>query len=97
MGVDASMGGAAWLLNGVILIAMWALLVGAVILALRAWRAGGGDTDGRADGHADGREDGREDGAAEPGAEQLLAERFARGEIDAEEYLRRREVLQSRD
>jgi len=93
MGVDASMGGAAWLLNGVILIAMWALLVGAVILALRAWRAGGGDTDGR----ADGREDGREDGAAEPGAEQLLAERFARGEIDAEEYLRRREVLQSRD
>ena len=29
-------------------------------------------------------------------AEQLLDERFARGEIDAEEYTRRRELLRSR-
>ncbi|WP_234543982.1 SHOCT domain-containing protein [Streptomyces shenzhenensis] len=30
-----------------------------------------------------------------PSAEQLLAERFARGEIDEEEYQRRRQVLHS--
>lgn len=30
------------------------------------------------------------------GAERLLAERFARGEIDAEEYLKRRAVLRTR-
>ncbi|WP_406446173.1 SHOCT domain-containing protein [Streptomyces sp. NBC_00631] len=30
-----------------------------------------------------------------PSAEQLLAERFARGEIDEEEYQRRRRVLHS--
>ncbi|MGK4584730.1 SHOCT domain-containing protein [Kitasatospora sp. HPMI-4] len=30
-----------------------------------------------------------------PGPEQLLAERFARGEIDADEYRRRLEVLRS--
>lgn len=31
--------------------------------------------------------------SAPPDAEQILKERFARGEIDAEEYERRREVL----
>ncbi|MFD4600403.1 SHOCT domain-containing protein [Streptomyces sp. NPDC058464] len=28
-----------------------------------------------------------------PGAEQILAERYARGEIDEEEYLRRLDIL----
>ena len=32
---------------------------------------------------------------AAPSAEQILAERFARGEIDAEEYRRRLETLRS--
>ena len=31
-----------------------------------------------------------------PGAEEMLAERFARGEIDAEEYQRRLDVLRGR-
>jgi putative membrane protein len=32
-----------------------------------------------------------------PTAEELLAERFARGEIDADEFARRRELLHSSD
>jgi len=33
---------------------------------------------------------------AGPSAEEVLAERYARGEIDAEEYRRRRTVLRER-
>ena len=39
------------------------------------------------DRHADGRSD------AAPGAEEILDERFARGEIDEDEYRRRRDAL----
>lgn len=40
--------------------------------------------------------DARSDRKEQPDPDQILAERFARGEIDAEEYQRRREVLQRR-
>jgi putative membrane protein len=55
----------------------WALLIGAVLLLVRSVRR---------------------NGQAAPGggrsrAEELLAERYARGEIDDEEYARRLETL----
>ncbi len=35
--------------------------------------------------------------SADPSAEEILAERYARGEIDAEEYRQRRVVLREQD
>ncbi|WP_285544717.1 SHOCT domain-containing protein [Streptomyces lavendulae] len=64
---------------------VWTLIVAAAVLAVRALRRDG------ADGHT----------AAAPypapdkGPERLLAELFARGEIDDEEYSRRVAVLRS--
>ncbi|MGZ4626438.1 MAG: hypothetical protein ACXV3S_09170 [Kineosporiaceae bacterium] len=43
---DATMSWAGWLLNGVILIVAWTVLVGSIIMALRAWRNDGGGADG---------------------------------------------------
>ncbi|WP_405982171.1 SHOCT domain-containing protein [Streptomyces sp. NBC_00158] len=64
---------------------VWTLIVAAAVLVVRALRRDG------ADGHTS--------AASYPafgnGAERLLAERFARGEIDDEEYSRRLAVLRS--
>ena len=74
-------GWSAWLGMAVMMLLFWVLLVGAVVLVARWVR--GDQPRGRApgSGHADG------------SAESVLAERYARGEIDEEEYLRRRSVL----
>ena len=77
----SGVGWGGWLLMTLTMVAFWGLLV---VAAVAAWRAGdrGAGRGGRA--------------PAPPNTpEQVLAERFARGEIDEEEYRRRREVLGS--
>lgn len=74
-------GWAGWLFMGLFLLFLVALVVAVVVLLVRSTRPGGS---------------GAGTGAAPTGpsgAEALLEERFARGEIEEEEYLRRRSVL----
>ena len=84
-------GWAGWLVMTLTMIAFWGLLL---VAAVAIWRAGdrgagrGGADRDRAGPGGDTPAPGRAPG-------QLLDERFARGEIDEEEYLRRRDVLGS--
>ena len=71
-----------WLLTGLLMLLFWALVVGAVVWALRR-RGGGPDGPGRAGGSGD-------------AAREILDARFARGEIDEQEYRRRRDLLGAR-
>jgi putative membrane protein len=68
-----------WVLMSVSSIVFWALVIAAVVALVRYTRTG-----------AMGR---RAEQAARPGPEQLLAERYARGEIDEMEYQRRLDTL----
>jgi putative membrane protein len=61
------------------MVVFWGLLIGAAILVARTFRRTGHLDPGGRRGHSH--------------AEQVLAERYARGEIDDEEYGRRLEVL----
>ncbi|HEX6485891.1 MAG TPA: SHOCT domain-containing protein [Nocardioidaceae bacterium] len=71
-----------WLLVLLLLLVLAALVIGAVVwLVTRSAGAG----------HAGGAAAGGSPGAST--AEQVLDERYARGEIEEEEYLRRRSVL----
>ncbi|MCB5180871.1 SHOCT domain-containing protein [Streptomyces antimicrobicus] len=64
---------------------VWALIVAAAVLVARAYRRDSGD----------GRTAPASGAERDKGVEGLLAERFARGEIDDEEYKRRLAVLRS--
>ncbi|MFD9354427.1 SHOCT domain-containing protein [Streptomyces sp. NPDC060031] len=64
---------------------VWTLIVAAAALVVRALRRDG----------ADGHTAAAPYPASDQGAERLLAERFARGDIDDEEYGRRLAVLRS--
>jgi putative membrane protein len=77
---DAGWGWGGWVLMTLLMLAFWALVVGAVVVLVRALRGGGGS---------------RQDSEATPpgSALHVLDERFARGEIDAEEYTARRDLL----
>ena len=57
----------------------WGLIIAGVVALVRYTRGGAGEQDGSA--------------AERPTPQRLLAERFARGEIDDEEYTRRLRVL----
>ena len=85
-------GAGAWL--GMLLVMLLVLAVGAVLVVLLLrWARDTGRAGGRPGGTTYSGP-GSAGGAQAPGgAESLLAERFARGEIDEQEYLRRREVL----
>lgn len=74
-------GAGEWIAMSALMLLFWGLLIGLAVMALRGFRRGG-QTSG-----------GRSGGLAGPG--ELLAERYARGEIDEEEFLRRRELLHS--
>ena len=78
-GYGGGWGWAGWLATTVVMVAFFALVITAIVAAVRYLNGGG-------HGHA-----------RHPGAdrqpEHLLAERFARGDIDEEEYRRRATLL----
>ncbi len=73
------MGWGGWLVMTLVMVAFWALVVFGVVALFRGARPGGTPSAG---GHPHTPED-------------LLDERYARGEIDTDEYTARREVLRS--
>ena len=78
MGYGYGMGAGGWILMALSVVALWALVAVAVVAAVR-----GAGWSGRPPRVTD-----------PPGtAEDTLAERFARGDIDAEEYRKRLTVL----
>lgn len=75
---DGSWNPAAWVAMGLVMIAFWGAIVAAVVIAARAFRNPGAPV------------------APPPprdDAFQILDERFARGEIDADDYQQRRDLL----
>ena len=74
-----SMGGGGWVVMTVLMLAFWALVVGGVVALFRSGRP----------------TDSGSAMTAERSAENVLDERFARGEIDEQEYHARRAVLSS--
>jgi len=80
-----------WLGMGVTMILFWGLLIAGIVALVRHL---GGTRDASHPGGT------REAGGTGPGsgrtrAEEVLAERFARGEIDEDEYKRRLELLRT--
>ncbi|MES4891571.1 SHOCT domain-containing protein [Streptomyces sp. NPDC096012] len=74
-------GGWGWLAMSAGMIFFWAAIIALGVLLYRALARPGGSSD-RAD-----------DRPLEPAPERILAERFARGDIDEDEYHRRLTVL----
>jgi len=76
-------GWGSWVLMSLVMVVFWALLITAVVLAVR-YLAGGGSQQNRPS-----------TGPTPAGgrAEDVLAERYARGEIDDDEYRRRLTLL----
>ena len=72
-------GPGAWIAMAFVMLVFWTIVVAAIIALVRSNQARGQD-------HIVGRDD---------GPERILAERFARGEIDADEYKQRRDLLRS--
>lgn len=74
-------GGWGWFAMSVGMVVFWALLIALAVLLFRALSQPSGSK--------------APNGPEQPGAaaEQLLAERFARGQIEEDEYLRRLTVL----
>lgn len=75
------MGGWGYVLMSVSMILFWALVIAGVVALVRYL--------GRSSQHSHG------SGAARSTPEQVLAERFARGDIDDEEYRQRLETLRA--
>jgi putative membrane protein len=81
------MGGGGWLVMTLVMIAFWSLVIFAIAAIFRGTRsnAPGGTAPGGT----------APSGTSGGGAEQILAERLARGEIDGEEYRSRKAALRS--
>ncbi|MFJ6934409.1 SHOCT domain-containing protein [Streptomyces sp. NPDC101132] len=79
------MGGWGWFAMSLTTLIVWALIVASALLVARAYRRES----------TDGHPVSVSDAGPDKGVEGLLAERYARGEIDDEEYERRLEVLRS--
>jgi putative membrane protein len=75
------MTGWGWALMTISSIAFWALLIAGVVALVRYSRVVGTD---------------RRETGARPAPEQVLAERYARGEIDDTEYRHRLDILDNR-
>jgi putative membrane protein len=80
-----------WLVMGVTMILFWGLLIVGIVALVRHL---GGTRDAS---HLGGMRDagGPGPGSGRTRAEEVLAERFARGEIDEDEYKRRLELLRT--
>lgn len=81
---DAGWGVGGWLAMSLMMVVFWGGLIALIVLLIR----------GAAPRHV--RHGGPPADIPAPRAEEVLAERFARGEIDEEEFTRRREVLDQR-
>jgi len=75
------MGAGGWVLMLLSTLALWALLIAAIVLAVRPLRGP--------------QPPGRVTEPRSPAAEGVLAERFARGEIDSDEYEQRLRTLRA--
>jgi putative membrane protein len=73
-------GGAGWVVMGGVMVLFWAAVITAIVFAIR-YAGGSRDTASGPPNY----------GPSRP--EEVLAERFARGEIDADEYRRRVTLL----
>ncbi|RSS95290.1 SHOCT domain-containing protein [Streptomyces sp. WAC05292] len=78
------MGAWGWFAMSLTTLIVWALIIAGAVLVVRAFKRDGTDARAVAAPEAAGKQ-----------VEDLLAERFARGEIDDEEYERRLAVLRS--
>jgi putative membrane protein len=76
---DGGMNGWGWVAMTVTMVLFWGLLIVGGVLVVRTLNRPPGDSSG----------------IARPTPEQVLAERFARGEIDEDEYRRRLSTLSS--
>ena len=93
-GMHDGWGWGGWLMLTIMLVLLVTAIVVTVVLLLRT------DSSARAGGHGSAGGTGRDagwSGHASPTPRQLLDERYARGELDDEEYMRRRELLRSGD
>ena len=77
----AGWGWGGWILMSLMMVAFWALVILAVVAIFRGTS----------------RDAGRTDRATHRDPMEILDERFARGEIDADEYRARQEVLRGTD
>jgi len=75
---DANWGTTEWLSMSVMMLLFWGLLIGLVVWAVRSFRSEGESVQ-------------PPDGGGR--ADEILAERYARGEMDEAEFQRRRELL----
>jgi len=75
-------GWGAWLVMSVMMVVFWGLVIAGIVVLVR-YLTGPRQSGGPAS------DSGRES------AEEQLAERFARGEIDEDEYTRRRQLLRA--
>ncbi|MGA8209397.1 MAG: SHOCT domain-containing protein [Nocardioidaceae bacterium] len=76
---DGGFGAGDWIAMMAMMVVFWALVVGAGVMIFRSGRGGEGTRRG--------------DGTASRDPMEILDERFARGELDREEYEDRRDVL----
>lgn len=79
MGWYGGGGWGGWLAMSLVMVVFWGLVIFGGIAAWRAMNRGGGG--------------GKQRPAERPTPEQLLDERFARGELTEDEYRQRRELL----
>ena len=82
---DDSWGLSEWLSAGLLMLVMWTLLIAVVVLVVRS--LGGQSAGGAAPDSSAGQP---------PQARRILDERFARGELSEEDYLRQRDLLSAR-
>ncbi len=80
---DHDWGWGAWVGMGLMMLVFWAVVAAFVVVAFRSW------------GHQGPPPSHPQQPLGDP-AMQILDERFARGEIDEQEYRSRRELLRSR-
>jgi putative membrane protein len=75
---DNGWGAGQWVAMSLMMVLFWGLIIFAVVALVRSTRSEGHSSSAPPRAHA---------------ARRILDERFARGEIDAEEYVQRRDLL----